>query len=144
MQFLEQLLNAGWHDLLGWTSIVAGLAVAAHALAFGRPKPGAAHIMRAYRPAEWSAWQSTHERIRPMDQVVQWERVAAIVERGFVQVEAIADLQVRAARELEAVDDGLIRLLAEYKPDAMRSIRQTKSLPAPAPAPAPSAEPLAA
>ena len=69
--------------------------------------------------------------------------MAAIVERGFVQVEAIADLQVRAARELEAVDDGLIRLLAEYKPDAMRSIRQTKSL-LPAPAPAPSAEPLAA
>jgi hypothetical protein len=140
MQFLEQLLNTGWHDLLGWTSIVAGLAVAVHALAFSRPRPGAAHILRAYRPAEWSARQSTHERIRPMDQVVQWERVAAIVERGFVQVEAIADLQARAAQELEAVDDGLIRLLAEFKPDAMRSVRQVE----PRPAPAPIAEPLAA
>ena len=136
MQLSAQILHAGWHDLLGWALIVAGIALAVQTLGFGLPRPGAAHILRAYRPAEWSA----HERTRPMDSASQWQRVATIVETGFAQVEGIADLHARAAQELEAVDDALIRLLADFRPDAMLAARQREVVPA-----SPSiAEPLAA
>jgi hypothetical protein len=75
-----------------------------------------------------------------MDLASQWQKVAAIAERGFAQVEAVAGLQARAAQELEAVDDALIRLLADFTPDAMLSVRQHKV----GPASAPIGEPLAA
>src|SRR5258708_39270398 len=113
MQLSAQILHAGWHDLLGWALIVAGIALAVQTLGLGLPRPGAAQILRAYRPAEWSARQSAHERTRPMDLACQWQRVATIAETGFAQVEAISDLHARAAQELEAVDDALIRLLAD-------------------------------
>ena len=140
MQLTVQMLQAGWHDLLGWVLIVAGIALAVQTLAYGRPSSGAAHILRAYRPAEWSARQSAHGRTRPMDPASQWQRVAAIAESGFAQVESVADLHTRAAQELEAVDDALIQLLADFKPDEIQSVRQREV----GPAPKPIAEPLAA
>jgi hypothetical protein len=140
MQLSAQILQAGWQDLLGWASIAAGLALALQTLAGARrPKPSVAHILRAYRPAEWSARLSAHERVRPMDPASQVQRLTAIAEQGFTQVEVIAELHARAAQELEAVDEALVRLLADYAPGTM--------LPAPprdAPAPVPIAEPLAA
>jgi hypothetical protein len=140
MQLSAQIVQAGWHDLLGWALIVAGIALAAQTLGFGLPRPGAAHILRAYRPAEWSQRQAAHERTRPMDPARQWQRVAAIAERGFVQAEAAANLHARAAKELEAVDDALVRLLADFTPDAMLSVRQREV----GPAPVPMTQPLAA
>ena len=140
MQLSAQILQADWHVLLGWASIAAGLALAVQALLFGRPRPGAAHILRAYRPAEWSARQSAHERVRPMDPATQVQRLTAIAERRLIQIGAVADLHARAAAELEAVDDALVRLLADFTPDAMQSVRQREVEPAPAPL----AEPLAA
>jgi hypothetical protein len=141
MQLSAQILQAGWRDLLGWASIVAGLAVAVQTLAGARrPRPGIARILRAYRPAEWSARLSAHERVRPMDPADQLQRLTAIAEKAFTQVEAAADLHARAAQELEAVDDALVRLLADHAAGAMVPARQREV----APAPAPIAEPLAA
>ena len=141
MQLSAQLLQTDWHVLLGSALIAAGIALAVQTLGgFRRPRPGAAHILRAYRPVEWSQRQSAHEQTRPMDLASQWQRVAAIAERGFVQVETIADLHARAAGELEAIDDALGRLLAEYAPGAMLSV----PLGAVGPASAPTAQPLAA
>lgn len=142
MQLAAMTLQAGWYESLGWMLIIAGLAVAAQTLSFWRPRPGAAHILRAYRPAEWSARQFTHQRVRPVDDAMQWERVTAIVEKGVAQVATIAELHVRAVSELESVDDGLLELLAEHKPDAALPLPEPKPLPAPPPAPI--AEPLAA
>ncbi len=141
MQLFAQILQADWHVLFGWASIVAGLALAAQTLGGARrPRPGVAHILRAYRPAEWSARLSAHERVPPMDPASQWQRLTAIVERGFAQTEVIADLHARAAREFEAADDALVRLLADHAPGAMLPARQHEG----APTPAPIAESLAA
>jgi hypothetical protein len=125
MQLFAQLLQADWHALLGSVLIVAAIALAVQTLGgFGRPRPGVVHILRAYRPAEWSQRQSAHEHTRPMDLATQWQRVAAIAERGFVLMETVGDLHARAAEELEAVDDALIRLLEDFTPDAIASVRQ--------------------
>jgi hypothetical protein len=138
MQLFAQMLQAVWCDVLGWALIAAGLALAVHTLGFGQPKSGAAHILRAYRPVEWSQQhQSAHERTRPMDLSRQWLRVAAIAEMGIARIEGAADLHARATEELEAVDDALIRLLADFTPDSLRQ-REAETLSAPA------AEPLAA
>jgi hypothetical protein len=140
MQLSAQILQAGWHDLLGWVLIVAGIALTVQTLGFGRPRPGVAHILRSYRPAEWSARQSAHERVRPMDPASQLQRLTAIAEKGFARVELVADMHARAAQELEAVDDALVRLLAEYAPGAMVPAHQSEV----GPALAPITEPLAA
>jgi hypothetical protein len=133
MQLAVQIILAGWHDVLGWALIVAGIALAGQALGFIRPRPGVAHVLRTYRPVDWSRQQSAHERTRPMDPDSQWQRVVAVAERGFAQIELIADLHADAAQELEAADDALARLLAVFKPDEMLSIRQYPVDPAPTP-----------
>jgi hypothetical protein len=140
MQFSALILHADWPVLIGAALIAAGIVLAAQTLGLGGPRPGVAHILRAYRPAEWSRRQSAHERTRPMDQAIQWQRVAAIAQSGVARAEAVADLQARATHELEAVDDALIRLLADFTPDAMLSIRQREVEPDSAEI----AEPLAA
>ena len=140
MQLSAQLSQTAWHALLGWASIVVGLALAVQTLGFGRPRPGVAHLLRAYRPAEWSQRQSAHERTRPMDPARQWQRVVAIAEMGFARTEVVADLQARAAEELEAVDDALLHLLADFTPNEILSVRQREIDPASAPI----AQPLAA
>jgi hypothetical protein len=141
MQLSAQMFQADLHVLLGWVSIVVGLALAVQTLAGARrPKSGVAHILRAYRPAEWSARQSAHERIRPMDPASQVQRLKAIAEDALTQTEAIVNLQARAAQELEAVDDALVRLLADHAPAAVPPTQPREI----APAPVPIAEPLAA
>src|SRR5262245_34508156 len=106
-------LQAGWCELLGALLIVAGAALAVRALGFGRVRAGSAHILRAYRPAEWCR-QSAPARLRPMGEEHQWQKLAAILERGFAQVEAAADLHARAAEALEAVDNEVRGLRADY------------------------------
>ncbi len=140
MQLSAQILQAGWHDLLGWALIVVGIALAVQTLGFGRPRSRVAHILRAYRPEEWLARQSAHERVPPMDPASQLQRLTAIAEKAFAQTQAIADQHARAAQELEAVDDALVRLLADHAPRTTLPASQHEV----APAPAPIAEPLAA
>jgi hypothetical protein len=140
MQLSAQILQAGWHDPLGWALIVIGVALAVQTLGFGRPRAGVAHILRAYRPAEWSAHQSAHERVPPMDPASQLQRLTAIAEKAFAQTQAIADQHARAAQELEAVDEALVRLLADYAPRTTLPASQHEV----APAPTPIAQPLAA
>jgi hypothetical protein len=140
MQLSAQILQAGWHDLLGWALIVVGIALAVQTLVFVRPRSRVAHILRAYRPEEWLARQSAHERVPPMDPSSQLQRLTAIAEKAFTQTQAIADQHARAAQELEAADEALVRLLADYAPGTMLPAGQHEV----APAPAPIAEPLAA
>jgi hypothetical protein len=140
MQLSARILQAGLHDLTGWVLIAIGMALAVQALGFSRRRPGVAHILRSYRPAEWSARQFAHERVRPMDPDSQWRKLTSIAETGFVQAGSIADLHARAAQELEAVDDALVQLLADYAPGAALLDPPHEI----APAPAPVAEPLAA
>lgn len=140
MQLSAQILQAGWHILVGWALILGGIALAVQTLRIGRPKSGVAHILRAYRPAEWSQRRTAHERTRPLDLSRQWQKLTAIAETGFARAEEVADLHARAAEELEAVDDALLQLLADFTPDAMLSVRQREA----GPDPAPVAQPLAA
>ena len=135
MQPAVQLLLAGWHDLAGWMLIVAGTALAVHTLGFRGTRPRAAHILRAYRPAEWCQRQSAHGRVRPMRGEQQWRKLTAIAERGFAQAEAAAELHVRAQQELEAVEDAMIGLLAEHAHALPQRQRDTASLPPSTPAP---------
>jgi len=137
MQPAVQLLLAGWHNHAGWMLIVTGTALAVHTLGFRGVRPRAAHILRAYRPAEWCQRQSAHGRVRPMKGEQQWRKLTAIAERGFAQAEAAAELHARAQQELEAVEDALIRLLAEHARGNTLPQPQpdTASLPASAPAP---------
>jgi hypothetical protein len=130
-------LQAGWSDLLGALLMVAGAAaLAAHALGFGRARAGPSHILRTYRPAEWCR-QSAPGRLRPMDEEHQWQKLAAILERGFAQVGAAADLHTRAAEALEAIDKEVLALRADYSLGKALSSRPRDTQPIPAPAPAP-------
>ena len=140
MQLSAQILQAGWYDLLGWALIVVGIALAVQTLVFVRPRSRVAHILRAYRPEEWLARQSAHERVPPMDQSSQLQRLTAIAEKAFTQTQAVADQHARAAQELEAADEALVRLLADFGPGTMLPASQHEVTPAPAPL----AEPLAA
>jgi len=63
----------------------------------------------------------------------QWQKLAAIVERGFAQVEAAADLHARAAETLEAVDNEVRGLRADYAPGKALSPRPRDRQPAAAP-----------
>jgi hypothetical protein len=135
MQPAVQLLQAGWHDLVGWMLIVSGTALALHTLGLGSTRGGAAHILRAYRPADWRQHRGAHRRIRPMKgDHHHWEMLEAIAERGFAQAETAADLHARAAQELEAVEDALSGLLAQYPPSSAPSSQQPVGAPLPAPA----------
>ena len=140
MQLSAQILQAGWHDLLGWALIVVGIALAVQTLVFVRPRSRVAHILRAYRPEEWLARQSAHERVPPMDPSSQLQRLTAIAEKAFTQTQAVADQHARAAQELEAADEALVRLLADFGPGTMLPASQHVVTAAPAPL----AEPLAA
>jgi hypothetical protein len=140
MQLSAQLSQIAWPVLLGWASIAAGLALAVQTLGFGRPKAGVAHMLRAYRPADWSQRQPSQERRQPMDATLQLQKVVAIAETGLARIESVADLHARAAGELEAVDDALIRMLAGFTPDEILSVRQHEADPAAAPV----TQPLAA
>ena len=134
MQPAVELLLAGWHSLAGWLLIVAGLALAVHALGFRGTRGGATHVLRAYRPAEWQR-QSAHGRIRPMKGEQQWQKLTAIAKRGFAQAEAAAELHARARLELEAVEDAMIGLMAEHARGDAPPQRQREPAPLPAPAP---------
>jgi len=136
MQPAVQLLQAGWHDLVGWMLILAGTALAVHTLGPGRARRRAAHILRAYRPADWHQRHWTHRRMRPMHGDHQWLRLEAIAERGFAQAETAADLHARAAEELQAIDDALTGLLALH-PRGAPSSRRPDAAPLAAPDPAP-------
>ena len=138
MQPAVQLLQAGWHDLVGWMLIVGATALALHTLGHGRTRRRAAHILRAYRPADWRQRHGMHGRIRPMQgDHRQWQRLEAIAERGIAQAETAAYLHARAAQELEAIDDALTSLLALYALASAPSSQQPAGVPLPAPAPAP-------
>jgi len=136
MQPAVQLLQAGWHDLVGWMLIVSATALALHTLGFDRTRGGAAHILRAYRPADWRRRHGAMGRIRPKKgDHHQWQRLQAIAERGIAQAETAADLHARAAQELEAVADALAGLLAQYPPASAPSSQRPAGAPLPAPAP---------
>jgi len=138
MQPAVQLLQAGWHDLVGWMLIVGATALALHTLGRGRTRGRAAHILRAYRPADWRQRHGMHGRIRPMQgDHRQWQRLEAIAERGFAQAETAARLHARAAQELEAIDDALTGLLALYALASTPSSQQPAGVQLPAPTPAP-------
>jgi len=138
MQSAVQLLQAGWHDLVGWMLIVGATALALHTLGHGRTRRRAAHILRAYRPADWRQRHGMHGRIRPMQgDHRQWQRLEAIAERGIAHAETAAYLHARAAQELEAIDDALTSLLALYALARAPSSPQPAGVPLPAPAPAP-------
>jgi hypothetical protein len=136
MQPAVQLVQAGWHDLVGWILIVSGSTLAAHTLGLFRARRGTAHILRAYRPAEWRQRHGAHGRTRPMRGEHQWQILEAIAERGFIQAQTAADLHRRAAQELEAVDDALTGLLAQYAPISAPS-QKADAAPLLPPAPAP-------
>jgi hypothetical protein len=136
MQPAVQFLQAGWHDLVGWMLIVSATALALHALGLGRTRGGAAHVLRAYRPADWRQRHGAHGRIRPKKgDHHQWQRLQAVAERGFAQAETAADLHARAAQELEAVNDALTGLLAQYPPAGTPSSQRPAGVPLPAPSP---------
>ena len=136
MQPAVQLLQAEWQNLLGWMLIVTGTLLAVHTLGFAsgaRPTPTA----RVYRSAEWCRRQPARARTRPTDPQHQWEKLAAIAERGVAQVETIVDLHTRAAQALGAVDEALSGLLAQYGPGKALCAPQYDTQPGPAPAPTP-------
>ena len=136
MQPAVQLLQAGWHDLVGWMLIVGATALAMHTLGLGRTRREAAHILRAYRPADWRQRHEAPGRIRPMTGDQQWQILVAVAEHAFTQAEMAADLHARAAHELEAADDAMTDLLAQYAPASEPSQQpEAARLPAPAPAP---------
>ncbi|MBO0740580.1 MAG: hypothetical protein J2P51_04040 [Hyphomicrobiaceae bacterium] len=128
-----ELLQAGWHDLIGWMLIVSGTALALDALGLGRTRHGVAHLLRAYRPADWRQHHGAHGRARPLTgDHRQWRILEAIAERGFAQAEMAADLHARAQLELDAVEAALTSLLAQHLPAGTPS-RAGVPLPAPAP-----------
>ena len=136
MQSAVQLLQAGWHDLVGWTLIVAGTALGVHTLGLGRARRRAAHILRAYRAADWHQRHWTRGHMRAMHGDHQWQRLEAIAERGLTLAETAADLHTRAAQELQAIDDALTGLLAHY-PQGAPSSQHPDAAPLPASAPTP-------
>jgi hypothetical protein len=134
MQPAVQLLQAQWHNLLGWMLIVAGIVLAARTLGFPRVRTRTTPIVRVYRPAEWCR-RPARAHTRPMDPQHQWEKLAAIAERSVAQVETIVDSHTRAAQALDAVDAALTGLLAQCGPCKALAAQQHDTQPGPAAAP---------
>src|SRR5262245_32288180 len=133
-----ELLQAGWHHLVGWMLIVSATALALDTLGLGRTRTDAAQILRVYRPADWRQRHGANGRMRLKGDRQQWRILEAIAERGIAQAETAADLHARAQHELDAVDDALMSLLAQHS-QASAPSQQPAGLAIPAPAPAPRA-----
>ena len=130
MQFASQFLQGSWAEPVGWLSIVAGLALATWTLrqnSRSRLGPALGQLLR--RPA------APHSSSADLDN--QWRRLTDIVESGIVRIEALPNLQARAAEEIQAVDGAVGRLLAEL------TLPEAAALPTRG-EPEPVAEPLAA
>jgi hypothetical protein len=126
--------------LLGWALIAASLALAVDTLAgIRRPRSRTAQILRAYRPADWSASKPARGT-RPIGATDQWQRLTTIVESSVANAQSILELHARATLELEAVDDGLTEVLAAWN-NYLNTPSQPEQVVV---APAPTAQPIAA
>jgi hypothetical protein len=117
MQILTQLLAEDGASPLGWALIAAALALAADALAGCRTSRAAAWLL-SYRPA-----QHLSPAPAPImeDPLARWQRVTAITDHALSQYERAAELDDRAAWELDAADAALHQLRAELAAGAMQS-----------------------
>jgi hypothetical protein len=141
MPLVAQFSDGTAISLLSWALIACGLALAVHTLA-GNPgqRSPLARVWPTQLAPGWMAARPARTRAERMGPAEQWERVAAIVERGVVQAENILELQARAVLNLEAADDGVRELRAAWR----AYLNGPLPLEQPAVAPAPIAQPLAA
>ena len=139
MHMLAPLLQSDWSTPMGWALIVVGFATALDAL-FDVQGPAwhLGYIWRACRPTDWPARQPAQTHASAADTGRQWEGLATIDARAFAQAATVAELQARAAFEIDAADAALAALLADHSRD-MERLRQPRDI-----VPAPSGEPLAA
>lgn len=122
MQLTATVLQGGWSELIGLLLVATGLAIAswtlrwngasARAFGVGRPLPA--------RPSQAAA--------RRVDTASQLRRLADIAEDGFVRMESVADLHVRATEAVEAADNAVARLLRDCS-DAFMSPPAAGALP---------------
>jgi hypothetical protein len=116
LSFLAQFADSSASSLLGWTLIASALALAVHTLA-GNPgqRSPLARVWPTQFVVNWTAARPARTSAERMGLAEQWERVAAIVERGAVQAENILELQARAILNLEAADDGVRELRSAWR-----------------------------
>jgi hypothetical protein len=130
MQFASQFLQGSWAEPVGWLSIVAGLALATWTLRqSSRSRVGPALGQLLGRS------QAPHSSATDLDN--QWQRLTDIVESGIVRIEALPNLQARAAEAVEAADDATSRLFADLTLPEAAALPPRREL-------EPEAEPLAA
>jgi hypothetical protein len=122
MQFTSQLEQGDWYIVASWlcvvlTLIVYGIGIAfakfRHALAHARAKRKTARADARPRRAELSRRATTPANaIRPPASG-HWSTVAAIVETGLRQVEAMSACHAAAGRQIDAAEYALQRLIAD-------------------------------
>ncbi|HXE70996.1 MAG TPA: hypothetical protein VN523_16690 [Hyphomicrobiaceae bacterium] len=157
MQFTSQLEQGDWYIVASWlcvvlTLILYGIGVAfakfRHAAALARAKRitarAAARPVRA-QPSRRAEIATPANAIRP-PAAGHWSAVAAIVETGLRQAEAMSACHAAAGRQIDAAEYALHRLLADCSKVMRRPHVEPAALPQSPrlPLPATIAEPLAA
>jgi hypothetical protein len=135
MHMLAPLLQSDWSAPMGWALIVVGIATALDALLDVQgPAWHLGYLWGVCRPTD--RWAPTDAQEPPADH--RWPGPATIDARASTLGATVADLQARAAFQIDAAEAALAALLADHGSDIER-LRQPRDM-----VRTPAGEPLAA
>jgi hypothetical protein len=155
MQFTSQLEQGDWYIVASWLCVVLTLIVYGIGIAFAKFRHALAHARAKRKTARADARPARVELSRraatPANAIRppasgHWSTVAAIVETGLRQVEAMSACHAAAGRQIDAAEYALHRLIADCSKVMRRPLVEPAAPPRPLrlPLAATVAEPLAA
>lgn len=157
MQFTSQLEQGDWYIVACWLCVVGTLVLYGIGVAFAKSRAALARARvrrkrkansarpRRAEPAR-AARVAVPRTTSPPPASGHWSTVAAIVETGLRQVEAMSACHAAASRQIDAAEYALNRLIADYGKVMRRPLVPPAAAPRPLrlPPAAAIAQPLAA
>ena len=152
MQFTSQLEQGDWYIVASWLCVVLTLIVYGIGIAFAKFRHALAHARAKRKTARAAARPELSRRATTPANAIRppasghWSTVAAIVETGLCQVEAMSACHAAAGRQIDAAEYALQRLIADCNKVMRRPLVEPAAPPRPLrlPLAATVAEPLAA
>ena len=158
MQFTSQLEQGDWYIVASWLCVVLTLILYGIGIAFAKFRHALAHAGAKRKTARAGARSARAELARRAEIAApanalrppaagHWSAVAAIVETGLRQVEAMSACHAAAGRQIDAAEYALHRLIADCSKVMRRPLVEPAAPLLPLvrlPPPAIVAEPLAA
>jgi hypothetical protein len=155
MQFTSQLEQGDWYIVASWLCVVLTLILYGIGITFAKFRRALAHARAKRKTARAGARLAAAELSRraatPANAIRppasgHWSTVAAIVETGLHQVEAMSACHAAAGRQIDAAEYALQQLIADCSKVMRRPLVEPAAPPRPLrlPLPATVAEPLAA